>query len=227
MDSKIVSQGKCTYCDKTFSPRGMITHLKDHLNAEQIANPTTEKAYFLNIKTEKYFLEVLVKGKAVFEELDTFLRDIWVECCHHLSGFSHKQFEIDMSDKFQDILSPGLILRYDYDYGSTTRFNLEVAGAYNIAMNKNLVLLSRNEPLKFMCHICKEKPAVDICTTHMCITDQYMFCSSCSKKHAGKCDDFEDYSSMPVVNSPRMGVCGYTGGRIDVERDGVYKMENK
>ena len=31
------------------------------------------------------------------------------------------------------------------------------------------------------------------------------------------------YSCMPVVNSPRMGECGYTGGSIDLERDGVYK----
>lgn len=94
-------------------------------------------------------------------------------------------------------------------------------------MKKDLVLLSRNEPLQFMCDICKEKPAVEICTTHMYTTDQYMFCSSCSKKHARKCDDFKDYSGMPVVNSPHMAVCGYTGGTIDVERDGVYKMEKK
>ena len=28
-----------------------------------------------------------------------------------------------------------------------------------------------------------------------------------------------------VVNSPRMGECGYEGGSIDLERDGVYKMK--
>jgi hypothetical protein len=27
-----------------------------------------------------------------------------------------------------------------------------------------------------------------------------------------------------VVNSPRMGVCGYEGGSIDVKRDGVLKI---
>jgi hypothetical protein len=27
---------------------------------------------------------------------------------------------------------------------------------------------------------------------------------------------------MPVVNSPRMGVCAYMGGSIDKQRDGVY-----
>jgi hypothetical protein len=27
---------------------------------------------------------------------------------------------------------------------------------------------------------------------------------------------------MPIVNSPRMGVCGYEGGTIDKERDGIY-----
>ena len=37
-----------------------------------------------------------------------------------------------------------------------------------------------------------------------------------------ECSDFDDYASMPVVNSPRMGVCGYEGGSIDLERD-TYK----
>jgi len=35
---------------------------------------------------------------------------------------------------------------------------------------------------------------------------------------------YADYAAMPVVNSPRMGVCAYEGGTIDRERDGVYKM---
>jgi hypothetical protein len=39
-----------------------------------------------------------------------------------------------------------------------------------------------------------------------------------------KCSDFDDYAAMPIVNSPRAGVCGYTGGTIDKERDGAYKM---
>jgi len=30
---------------------------------------------------------------------------------------------------------------------------------------------------------------------------------------------------MPIVNSPRMGVCGYEGGVIDIERDGVFLLK--
>jgi hypothetical protein len=30
---------------------------------------------------------------------------------------------------------------------------------------------------------------------------------------------------MPIVNSPRMGECGYEGGRIDKKRDGVFEKK--
>jgi hypothetical protein len=51
-------------------------------------------------------------------------------------------------------------------------------------------------------------------------------CDTCAQKHAKKCEAFADYASVPVVNSPRMGVCGYEGGKIDKERDGIFKLES-
>lgn len=51
------------------------------------------------------------------------------------------------------------------------------------------------------------------------------FCEKCAKKHAQQCEDFEDYSAMLIVNSPRMGVCGYEGGTIDLERDGIITLD--
>jgi len=55
-----------------------------------------------------------------------------------------------------------------------------------------------------MCAICKTKVAVNICT--VCQYDQdAFFCEACLAIHPQTCDDFEDYSSMPVVNSPGMG----------------------
>ena len=35
----------------------------------------------------------------------------------------------------------------------------------------------------------------------------------------------DEYASMPVVNSPRMGVCAYEGGIIDKERDGIFVLK--
>jgi hypothetical protein len=46
------------------------------------------------------------------------------------------------------------------------------------------------------------------------------------KKVEKTCADFEEFARMPVVHSPRMGVCGYTGGIIDAERDGPYKEQS-
>lgn len=72
-----------------------------------------------------------------------------------------------------------------------------------------------------MCITCKKNPAVSICTN--CWYDIYaFFCEDCSEKHPESCEDFEDYAEMPVVNSPRMSACAYTGGLIDLERDGPY-----
>jgi len=68
-----------------------------------------------------------------------------------------------------------------------------------------------------MCSICRKVPA-----TQVCAIDAHVFCDKCAKKHAKKCVDFAEHASMKVVNSPRMGVCGYEGGGIDKERDGIY-----
>ena len=115
-------------------------------------------------------------------------------------------------------------ITYDYDYGSTTRLFLKGLKHYQLNETKNVLLLSRNEPEKIMCSTCKKKPAICLCVTCNYESDAF-FCEKCAKKHEKECEDFADYSEMPVVNSPRMGVCGYEGGSIDLERDGVYKMK--
>jgi hypothetical protein len=72
-----------------------------------------------------------------------------------------------------------------------------------------------------LCDSCGKEPATQICTAHEWGEDS-LFCDKCGKKHGKKCSDFEEYASMPVVNSPRVGVCAYMGGNIDIERDGVF-----
>jgi hypothetical protein len=87
--------------------------------------------------------------------------------------------------------------------------------------DEQIVLLSHNEPLELLCHTCQKEPATQLCTVHNWNNDR-IFCDKCAKKHAKKCSDFSDYADMPIVNSPRMGICCYTGGSIDKERDGVF-----
>jgi hypothetical protein len=134
--------------------------------------------------------------------------------------------EIPFKNKAKKIFSPNMKLDYEYDFGSTTELEISVVASFPYKADKNIVLLSRNEPLELMCVVCGKAPATQICTVCMYEEDAF-FCDKCAKKHAKECEDFADYASMPVVNSPRMGVCGYTGGIIDTERDGVFVLKKE
>lgn len=133
--------------------------------------------------------------------------------------------EIPMGRKTKAALYKGQKLNYEYDFGSTTKLLITVLEAYPFKADKPLLLLSRNEPLEGLCDHCGKQPAVTLCS--VCGYDpeaDVFFCTKCAKKHEKQCEDFADYSAMPVVNSPRMGVCAYEGGSIDVKRDGVLEI---
>ena len=131
--------------------------------------------------------------------------------------------EISMSRKVKKALYEGLVLNYVYDFGDSTELTITVMNEYPVKADENIVLLSRNEPLHMMCFVCRKVPATQMCMTCMTNGEAY-FCDRCAQKHEKECEEFADYASMPIVNSPRTGVCGYTGGVIDTERDGVYRM---
>jgi len=224
MVEELKSEGKCLYCKQMFTQKEIGKHLAKHLSEMEKTNTEKNLKTYCHIEVEaqEMFLHLLVKGAAKMEIIDEFLRAIWLECCGHMSCFMQKNDEIGMNQKVEKVFEPKVKIFHDYDFGTTTRVLLKGLKKYNLNLKENIILLSRNEPLKVMCGVCKKKPAVNMCTT--CIYDEYAFyCETCSKKHEKTCDDFADYSSMPVVNSPRMGECGYTGGSIDLERDGTYK----
>ena len=256
MQEKIKSEGKCLFCGKMFAKAGVNKHLAAHLS-EIAMTEQTGKSFILKVETEKrygstpYFLSLWVDSETTLKTIDKFLRDIWLECCGHLSAFrdpaskkkrssglfnameafqqltkgnaATNSGDIPMSRKAKDVLYKGLMLEYEYDFGSTTMLNITVVDEYSVKAEKKIVLLSRNEPLQIMCLTCKKVPATQICTVCMYNGDA-VFCNKCAKKHAKECEDFDDYASMPVVNSPRMGVCGYEGGSIDTTRDGVFQL---
>lgn len=220
------SEGKCYYCSKTYSHSGIGRHLSTHLKAIAKEKLTNQKSYHIKVigGGGLYFLHLLINENTIFGHLDSFLRQIWLDCCGHLSDFSIKGMRrntIEWSTLIGTVLKKGMKLEYNYDYGSTTSLEIKVINEYAINDKNDILLLTRNEPLKILCDICKKEPAQVMCV--LWHVDDCMFCESCREIHAEVCDDFEDYSEGDIVNSPRMGVCGYTGGMIDVERDGVWK----
>lgn len=155
----------------------------------------------------EYWLHLKVAGNARLEALDQFLRDIWLECCGHLSAFSYKGTELAMERKLSDILSPGIELLHEYDFGTPTELLVKVLGEHKGPMEKNIPveILSRNEAPEILCDECGKAPAVVICAECQWEGGGWL-CKSCAESH--ECDE---EMFLPVVNSPRTGVCGYTG----------------
>lgn len=262
MSEKLKSEGKCLFCNKLYTKAGINRHLQKHLEQKAIGG-RPGKSFLLKVETDKswgstpYFLSLWMDGEAEMEDLDFFLRSIWLECCGHLSSFTNpkkrsryggmwdffeaeellekgkikayekmmeeENGEVPMSRKAKNVFEEKLTLEYEYDFGSTTALQVTAMSVYPIKADQKIVLLSRNEPLSIMCSSCGKKPATQICT--VCeYEEEAMFCDTCAVKHAKQCEDFDDYAAMPVVNSPRMGVCGYEGGDIDMARDGIVKQ---
>ena len=99
-----------------------------------------------------------------------------------------------------EVLRPGMKFTHDYDFGSTTHLALRVVGEREGKASQQPVrLLGRNEPPQILCERCKKKPAawVDV------MEDNGWYCEECIEN--------AEEGVLPVVNSPRAGVCGYAG----------------
>jgi hypothetical protein len=124
-----------------------------------------------------------------------------------MSAFLYRGNEVGMKKKLQDVLEPGMELLHEYDFGTTTVLSVKVLERYEGPVKKNIPIqiLSRNEAPEILCNDCGKGPAVEICTECQWEEGGWL-CQSCAETHT--CD--EDMY-LPVVNSPRAGVCGYTG----------------
>ena len=66
------------------------------------------------------------------------------------------------------------------------------------------LFLARNDPPPIVCEVCG-KPAVQVCS--QCIySGEGWVCDEHAADHP-----YGEEMMLPVVNSPRVGMCGYTG----------------
>lgn len=229
----VQTKGKCKYCGKEYTRGGMLKHLaackvrKEKLAAEKGRKKCGYFELVIYGRYEKeYWLIIEMREDATLWDLDNFLRDIWLECCGHLSAFeingeSYEAYPDDSDDMWDDepaldmnvqlkkVLQVGMYFLYEYDFGDTTELVIDVHDYWKAEKREEEVtILSRNNPITFMCDNCHEKPAAYICVE--CAYDGEGFlCEECSKTH--ECG--EDML-LSVCNSPRMGVCAYDGSSI-------------
>jgi len=222
-------KGKCKFCGKEYTFSYMNKHLSScKMRQNQLMAETGKKqcGYFelaIYFPYDKnYWLIIEIKETATLRDLDTFLRDIWLECCGHLSAFdidgiSYELAPVNdliwgepaksMNCKLSTVLSEGMTFEYEYDFGSTTELRITVIN-YRVKnwKKEKLTILSRNNPPEIMCGKCGKKPAVAICTECYWETGEGFLCEDCIETH--ECG--EDML-LNVCNSPRMGVCAYQG----------------
>jgi len=202
----------CRLCRSEFARRGMTRHIKACLTRHFRPDPNTKRLDLMHLHVQgaynpDYFLHLLMNANDPLYHLDAFLRQTWLECCGHLSAFSAGRYgeEIDMQARSGDVFRPGLKITYQYDFGSTTELVVQMVGQHRGVIKDSIQIIARNTPPIIPCDECRAQPAVQICTECQW-EDAGWLCADCAQNHACGEDSF-----LPVVNSPRTGVCGYTG----------------
>lgn len=219
------SEGICRFCLKKYSGAGMGRHLsacktrRDRNELELKEARKKYKIYHIKISGYKwYWLHIEIPGNAILSDLDEFLRGIWLECCGHLSAFTisgviyDDQRNLDtfsfghmssesMNKRLYSVLNVKDTFSYEYDFGSTTYLDGNVLAVREGYLGKNKIrILARNNPYDFECEHCGEK-GIGICAE----CEEFV-CDQCLDSH-----ECGEEMVLDVVNSPRMGVCGYAG----------------
>lgn len=226
--ARFTSYGICELCGKRTTKAGMTRHLGSCAEAHDLA--AGKPARLLRLRIEDayspfFWMDVEMKAGSTLEDLDDFLRHTWLECCGHLSAFYVGDVtymlpqaagmggpfadpdERDMKAKLKDVLSEGTRFRHVYDFGTSSELKLRVSGEREGRLGgEPLRLLGRNEAPVWECDVCGGE-AAQICTYCIYETDNPFYCEGHAEDH--DCDEPE--MLLPVVNSPRMGMCGYTG----------------
>ena len=230
------TRGYCKYCGKEYTRTGMLKHLQSCKKRMEVCENSKKMSAYYELMlygtyNKDYWLIIQIKENATLECLDQFIRDIWVECCGHLSAFDIEGVRYeqipdndflwgkpaeDMSHKLKEVLEVGMEIGYEYDFGSTTELTIKVVDFYKAPEQKeNVTILSRNNLIQFTCSVCGKNPAVWIDPIKMYNEDPF-WCEECLEKYEnGELDEEIEVEEsgylLPVTNSPRMGVCGYEG----------------
>ena len=225
--SKYTSYGTCALCEKRTTKAGMSRHLESCPAEHEPSRGKAARLFRLRIEdaySPIFWMDVEMRADSTLEELDGFLRGEWLECCGHLSAFyvdgtaymvsTPGMFgslgdpdERTMDVELGEILSKGTRFQHTYDFGTSTELKLRVVDErQGRTGGESVRLLSQNEAPVWECEVCGED-ASWICTFCMYERGNPFYCELHSEDH--DCDEPE--MLLPVVNSPRMGTCGYEG----------------
>ena len=222
MARKEMAKADCRYCNQQFTTISMSKHLNScpkHKVAIEKAEKSkleTENLYYLRViepYQKDFWLDLEMRGSAKLDDLDFYLRKIWLECCGHLSEFSSKGWgsaKISMSHKADAIFRKYDQLTHIYDFGSSSETLIKLMGVrQGKPLSKHPIeLMARNLMPLIPCIECDE------ISKWLCMACLYesekggLVCQKHYKKHKSH-DEYGE--PLKLVNSPRLGTCGYDG----------------
>ena len=211
-------RGICRYCGEEVVKQSIGKHLdKCAKRQAAIAEAVGTSEMLVRLRAEcawdkRFFLDLEVRGSAKLSDLDKYLRAIWLECCGHLSEFCYDPWvdTIPSTRKVETVFKNRKTAMHLYDMGTTSETLLtEISTRQGVSTTKNpIVLLIRNKIPEVECDDCK-KPASWLCKE--CLYEEgepSYLCDSCIGPHGHT----ENYGPpILLVNSPRLGMCGYDG----------------
>jgi len=212
------SPGRCFICNGKVSGDLFEEHLQSCLPSLHWPKGN-EPSFLIRIMgkhNKKYWLYILASPEATLQDLDSFLRDVWLECCNHLSSFtiglvsfSSDGADEDMCFYLKDLLQPGDESIYQYDFGSTTTLRVSLLRAVPIhSPEEPIVLLGQNSKAHHVCMYCKEE--ADYSFRRKKTAEILYFCSRCLENQG-----IDEEICSPLSNSPRAGVCDCMKGDVD------------
>ena len=206
--SRQSSFGICELCSARVGKGAMVAHLRKCLvspNEGEMPSPVL-LVRAQESGTAMYWLDVAVSPGCKLGDLDGLLRRTWLECCGHLSEFyTSGRRKVSMSTGVgAALVAIGGSVEYVYDFGSSTELRVSLMDVVEANTARKVRVVARNEPPTWPCEVCGQ-PAKSLCG--QCAYDgRGFYCP----KH-GSSDDCGEEMLLPVVNSPHMGVCAYTG----------------
>ena len=242
--AQTITRGNCYLCGKYLAKSGVIKHLAA---AHSVEGKDVQRCVLLKVEADNYWLYLDMAYTASLKSLDGFLRKIWLECCGHMSCFyclmkrnswyGGGMQEIGMARRINTFPAGDSFL-YDYDFGSTTTLKITVmdTGFFRPRQRNAVRLLARNEDYVFNCRDCGQ-PAEYVNAECIYCEENPFICEACAEKRRQRAENDEDTDEpddeqrydvdmlLPIVNSPRMGVCGYKG-ELDVYTFEDWKAEH-
>ena len=213
------SRGNCAFCGREMTKGGLSRHLKScakRREANANANGRSQTLYHLAVHDayiSDFWLHLEMNGRAALQDLDNYLRAIWLECCGHMSQFSFGSWsgrEISMSCKIETVLSPGgAELTHIYDFGTSSETLIKAVAVREgkPLTNNPIYLMARNNLPSAVCDECGAE-AGWYCVD--CLVEQGEWITLCEKHLA--IHNHADYGGpSPLINSPRLGMCSYNG----------------